>query len=234
MSNQKAIFIVGNDTLVDEYSSLCSTKGYKRVTKPTKTIFLALELTNISHETKQKNLRQLDKILPKNVPIISSSVTATVTEQNAWLKHPERLIGIGAFPTLLGGSLIEFATSGSTGSVTREAAEQFAASLGKSVAFVQDSIGLVMPRILCMLVNEACFAMMERVAEGPDIDMAMKLGTNYPSGPVEWAERIGAKHVHAVVSALHRHFGEERYRCASLLRKAALGNRLSLRESPYT
>ena len=231
MSNQKTLFIVGDDSLVDEYSSLCSTKGYKRVTKPTKTILFAFELTNISRETKQKSLCQLDKILPKSIPIISSSVTITVGEQSTWLKHPERLIGIGAFPTLLQNSLLEFAPSHLTGEATKSAAKDFATTLGKEYAFVQDSVGLVLPRILCMLVNEACFAMMERVAEGADIDTAMKLGTNYPSGPVEWAERIGARHVHAVVSALHRHFDEDRYRCAPLLQKAALQNSFSWRRA---
>lgn len=227
MSNQKAIFIVGDDSLVDEYSSMCSTKGYKRVRKPTKTILLALELTNISCDAKQKNLRRLDKILPKKVPILSSSVTVTVTEQTTWLQHPERIIGIGAFPTLLEGSLIEFAASSQTSSITRQNAEEFASALGKSAVYVHDSIGLVMPRILCTLVNEACFAITERVASGSDIDTAMKLGTHYPRGPIEWAEKIGAKHVQAVVAALYAHFGEDRYRSAPLLRKAALHNSFS-------
>ena len=54
---------------------------------------------------------------------------------------------------------------------------------------VQDRTGMVMPRILCMLINEAAFALMENIASPSDIDTAMKLGTNYPFGPVEWADR---------------------------------------------
>jgi 3-hydroxybutyryl-CoA dehydrogenase len=86
---------------------------------------------------------------------------------------------------------------------------------------VQDSVGLVMPRILCALANEACFAIMEGVAEANDIDTAMKLGTNYPSGPVVWAGRIGWSQVLAVLKGLHGYFGEDRYRPAPLLQRMA-------------
>ncbi len=240
---QKRIWILGDSPLVEEYAALCVEKGFdtkirintdgfpKRLPKGAKqyddsetTTDVVLELTNISSDTKRKNLVQLDQTIPSHVPLLSSSVTVTVTEQATWVKNASRLIGIGAFPTLLQGSLIEFAPSHLTDISTRTAAEELTLLLGKSAAFVEDSVGLVMPRILSMLVNEACFAMMEDVAEAKDIDTAMKLGTNYPHGPVEWAERVGAKHVHAVVSALYKHFGEDRYRCAPLLHKAALRN----------
>jgi 3-hydroxybutyryl-CoA dehydrogenase len=80
---------------------------------------------------------------------------------------------------------------------------------------------MVMPRILCMLINEAYFAMMEGVADDAAIDTAMKLGTNYPRGPVEWARKIGLVHVVAVLHALQGYFGEDRYRCAPLLTREA-------------
>jgi 3-hydroxybutyryl-CoA dehydrogenase len=73
-----------------------------------------------------------------------------------------------------------------------------------------------------MIMNEACYAMMEHVAEGKDIDTAMRLGTNYPKGPVEWAGRIGWPQILAVLESLHDFLGEDRYRAAPLLRRLAL------------
>ena len=140
------------------------------------------------------------------------------------MKYPSRVIGIGAFPTLLGSGTIELVRSPTTGNPTRMAAEQLIAELGITPASVEDSIGLVMPRILCTLVNEASFALMEGLAEPDDIDTAMRLGTNYPYGPIEWADRVGAKHVFAVMKALHRFFEEDRYRSAPLLQMAAMRN----------
>jgi 3-hydroxybutyryl-CoA dehydrogenase len=233
------VFLLGESPLVEEYSELCLVKGYsvsvrfnpgvnaqlpkkvKKATAPAKSTILALELTNTSAEAKKKNLVLLDGTLDRNVPIISSSITATVAEQSSWIKSSQRLVGIGALPSLLDGALIELAASNDTSEQTVATAKEFVATLGKEASIVRDSIGMVMPRILCMLVNESYFAMMEGVATGNDIDTAMKLGTNYPSGPVEWGEQIGIRHVHAVLSSLYKHFGEDRYRAAPLLQQAA-------------
>ncbi len=46
-----------------------------------------------------------------------------------------------------------------------------------------------------MIVNEAFFAFGEKISTIEEIDMAMKLGTNYPNGPFEWAEKIGIENI---------------------------------------
>lgn len=232
-----SICILGESTLVAEYASLALSKGYavsartntgnstrlpkgvKRIVRPMKTVAIALELTNTSSDLKKENIIELDKALPSRTPILSSSVTVTLAEQSGWVNHPQRLIGIGALPSLLHGQLVELVSPLAGGESALNHAMEFIRNLGKESPVVKDSVGLVMPRILCSLANEAHFAMMEGIASGQDIDTAMKLGTNYPFGPIEWTSRIGIDQVHAVVSALHRSFGEERYRPAPLLQE---------------
>jgi 3-hydroxybutyryl-CoA dehydrogenase len=89
------------------------------------------------------------------------------------------------------------------------------------VEWVGDAPGLVLGRIVCQLVNEAWFTLGAGIASAADIDTAMRLGFNYPRGPFEWCEEIGARRVLAVLDALHRELGEERYRAAPALRRAA-------------
>jgi 3-hydroxybutyryl-CoA dehydrogenase len=72
-----------------------------------------------------------------------------------------------------------------------------------------------------MLVNEAAFAVAERVAEPDTIDLAMKLGTNYPRGPLEWGEGLGWSRVLGVLDHLRAETGEERYRAAAIVRRWA-------------
>jgi 3-hydroxybutyryl-CoA dehydrogenase len=245
MNAPKHIALLGETALVNEYASLCLNRNMEvharfnpdedRATGRTRQSFrradIALELTNISPDRKRKNLIALDKSLKVTVPLLSSSVTVSVAEQATWIAHPERLIGIAALPGLLDGRLMELALSATTAQPAAAGASGFARALGKETEIVQDVVGLVMPRILCMLVNEACFAMMEGVAGRRDIDTAMTLGVNYPFGPVAWAERIGVRQVHAVIAALHRNFGEDRYRVAPLLQSAALqGSFLQIRD----
>ena len=53
------------------------------------------------------------------------------------------------------------------------------------------------------------------------IDTAMRLGTNYPSGPLEWGERIGLDHVVHSLDALHSAVPDGRYRTVPLVRALA-------------
>lgn len=63
---------------------------------------------------------------------------------------------------------------------------KFVASLcSQLIAIVEDRIGMVIPRILCQLINETFFAVREGVATPEDTDIAMKLGTDHPDGPFE-------------------------------------------------
>lgn len=67
---------------------------------------------------------------------------------------------------------------------------------------VADQPGMITPRVIAMIINEACMAVQENVSTKGEIDIAMKLGTNYPLGPFEWAERIGAVNIHSLLQRL--------------------------------
>jgi 3-hydroxybutyryl-CoA dehydrogenase len=75
-------------------------------------------------------------------------------------------------------------------------------------------------RIVCQLVNEACFALGEGVGSAQDIDAGMTLGLNHPRGPLEWGDRLGPDRVLAVLRDL-RETGGDAYRPAPLLVRAA-------------
>ncbi len=94
--------------------------------------------------------------------------------------------------------------------------------LGTEFLVVDDRVGLVTPRIVCMIINEAYYTVQERTATREDIDMAMKLGTNYPYGPFEWCQRIGVKHVYELLEAVYEDTHDERYKICSLLKKEYL------------
>jgi 3-hydroxybutyryl-CoA dehydrogenase len=81
----------------------------------------------------------------------------------------------------------------------------------------------ILSRIVCQLVNEACFALGRGVGSADDIDTAMRLGFNWPRGPIEWGNAIGPARVAAVLDELRFELGEERYRVAPLLRSVAEG-----------
>ncbi|MEA2246290.1 MAG: 3-hydroxybutyryl-CoA dehydrogenase [Solirubrobacteraceae bacterium] len=126
--------------------------------------------------------------------------------------------GFHALPPLDGGTLVELTRSATTTALAAQRTETFFASLGRHVAWVGDAPGLVLGRVVCQLINEACFAVGEGVGTPDDVDDGMVLGLNHPRGPFDWLEEIGVHHVVAVLDALHVELGEERYRVAPFLR----------------
>lgn len=96
--------------------------------------------------------------------------------------------------------------------------------LGWEYEQVQDAVGMVTPRVVCMIINEAYMAVETNTASREDIDVAMKLGTNYPMGPFEWSKKIGIRQVYEVLTAVHTATGNERYAISELLKKEATNN----------
>jgi len=97
--------------------------------------------------------------------------------------------------------------------------------LGLKYALVGDRVGLVTPRIIAMIINEAYFTVQEGTASREDIDLGMKLGTNYPMGPFEWAKAWGVQNIYELLDALFLDTREERYKVCPLLKKEFLSLR---------
>jgi 3-hydroxybutyryl-CoA dehydrogenase len=95
-------------------------------------------------------------------------------------------------------------------------------SAGIAVSVIDDFPGLLVMRTVGMLANEAAAAVQAGAASAAAVDTAMRLGVNYPLGPLAWAEAIGLERVQAVLDHLQRSYREERYRTSWLLRRKAL------------
>jgi 3-hydroxybutyryl-CoA dehydrogenase len=73
-----------------------------------------------------------------------------------------------------------------------------------------------------MIINEAFLTLQEGTAQREDIDLAMKLGTNYPGGPFEWAEKWGLDEVARLLHRLQQSTGDPRYKRSQLLTEEAM------------
>jgi 3-hydroxybutyryl-CoA dehydrogenase len=97
--------------------------------------------------------------------------------------------------------------------------------LNTAYLLVDDRVGMVTPRVISMIINDAYYTVQEGTASREDIDLAMKLGTNYPYGPFEWCERIGVKEIYEVLDAVYADTKDERYKICPLLKKEYLMKR---------
>jgi 3-hydroxybutyryl-CoA dehydrogenase len=162
----------------------------------------------------------LDRLLSPTIPIICQIADSTLHEISAQLRHPERLVGFDGLFTAKGDIATLVSGPGTDEQIRKQVAQIFR-DLGKHPVWITDSPGLVLPRIVSMLINEAAFAVLEGVAEPEMIDKAMQLGVNYPFGPVAWGRSIGFRKIVLVLDHLRSEYGEERYRASILLRRWA-------------
>jgi len=104
---------------------------------------------------------------------------------------PANFIRLNAWNGFLERDIVEVAAHHNMQSAVSEILRK----LGWNFIFVPDEPGMITARIVCMIINEAYFALEDNVSTKNEIDIAMKLGTNYPYGPFEWSEKIGLKKV---------------------------------------
>lgn len=119
--------------------------------------------------------------LERDKPVFINEVISTLTEMDA----PANVIRINGWPGFIKRGVWEV-----SGNIT-EQAKAAAAILGKELVVVKDTPGLIAATIVCMVINEAYYALQEGLSSREEIDIAMKAATNYPYGPFEWGEMIG-------------------------------------------
>jgi 3-hydroxybutyryl-CoA dehydrogenase len=139
------------------------------------------------------HLPLLESLLPKTV--IINSVIDTLAETN------ESFVRINAWPTFLQSATVEACALQQE---RKNAAESIFFLFNKNIEWLADEAGFVTPRVISMIINEAFIALHEGVSTKEDIDIAMKLGTNYPYGPFEWTEKIGIDNIKNLLQKLSR------------------------------
>jgi 3-hydroxybutyryl-CoA dehydrogenase len=155
-----------------------------------------------------ERINQLKKLQPALT--IVNSVMAPLIDL------PENFIRINGWPGFLKRTVVEASCSDDL----KNQAEKVFSFFNKTVEWVPDVAGFITARVISMIINEAYFTLDEKVSSKKEIDIAMKLGTNYPYGPFEWSERIGLRKVYELLATLSK--SNSRYKPAPLLKKEAL------------
>jgi 3-hydroxybutyryl-CoA dehydrogenase len=163
---------------------------------------------DLQFEKNDTRITLLKKLSAK--PVFINSVIHTLNETGS------SFIRLNGWPTFLKRNLLE---AGCESEALKKAAGKIISALNKKIAWVPDIAGFVSARVVSMIVNEAYFALEENISTKNEIDIAMKLGTNYPYGPFEWSEKTGLKNIYGLLTALSK--TNARYKPALLLEKEA-------------
>ena len=165
--------------------------------------FIDLEFVNDHHR-----IALLNQLLPNLV--IINSVTDTLQELNV------PFVRVNGWSGFLSSYLVEAACSSDE---EKSKAEEVFSVFNKKMEWLPDEADFITARVISMIINEAFIALAEGVSSQKEINTAMKLGTAYPYGPFEWAEKIGVQNIVTLLQKLSA--SQSRYAPAELLLQEA-------------
>ncbi|MGD8565413.1 MAG: 3-hydroxyacyl-CoA dehydrogenase family protein [Candidatus Bathyarchaeota archaeon] len=180
---------------------------------------LVIEAVPENPAIKTAVLKEADKYANEDALITSNTSSISITELASHTNRPERFCGMHFFnpPQLM--RLVEIIRGAKTLDETINTVVAVSQKMGKETVVVKkDSAGFIVNRILVPALNEAFKLVWEGVATPEDIDKAIKLGLNWPMGPITLVDYLGIDTTLAIAEVLQNELGPS-YGPSPLLRQ---------------
>ena len=154
---------------------------------------------------------RVEQQLADEAVLATNTSALSVTQIAGGLERPGRLVGMHFFNPAPVLPLVEIVRSELSDDDAFDTAFAFGERIGKEPIACRDTPGFVVNRILIPVLNDAVRVLDEGAASAEDIDKGMRLGTNWPIGPLALIDLIGIDvHVH-VCEVLWEAFREPRF-----------------------
>ena len=180
---------------------------------------LIIEAATEREEIKRTIFAEAGKVLGPDAILASNTSSIPITRLAQASSDPARFVGVHFFNPVPVMGLVELIRGLATSDATVAAVEAYAGRLGKAVVHANDAPGFIVNRILMPMLNEACFAVGEGVANIRDTDTAITLGLNHPMGPFTLADFVGLDTCLEICRVLLAGTGDPKFRAAPLLVK---------------
>jgi 3-hydroxybutyryl-CoA dehydrogenase len=164
---------------------------------------LIVEAAPENAELKKSIFKEVDTFAPPHAIITSNTSSISITELGSTTKRPEKICGMHFFnpPQLM--KLVEVVKGAKTSNETIQKVLDVSHKMGKETVLVKkDCPGFIVNRILIPALNEAAALYWEGIADRDDIDKAIKLGLNWPMGPLMLTDYIGSDTILATADVL--------------------------------
>jgi 3-hydroxyacyl-CoA dehydrogenase len=171
---------------------------------------LIVEAVTENRAVKEPLLSQIGKIAKPSAYIVSNTSSIPISELAPAVIQPERFAGMHFFNPPQTMTLVEVIQGAKTSDRTIEAITEFAKTMGKEpVTVKKDTAGFIVNRILILALNEAVSLAEAGVATPEDIDKAIKLGLNWPMGPLALLDYIGEDTALSICDVLKKELGSK-------------------------
>ena len=174
---------------------------------------------------KQSVMQEAEAHARDGVIFTSNTSTISPTELGSYTNRPEKFAVMHFFNPVHIMKLVEIVRGLETSDETVEVVREVAEKMGKETVEVNEFPGFVTSRISALVGNEAFHMLQEGVASAEDIDKAIKLGLNFPMGPLELGDLVGLDARLNNLRYLHEKLGDK-FRPAPLLEQYVQAGRL--------
>ncbi len=184
---------------------------------PLKEANILIEAVPEDYAIKERLFKELSDLLTPSVILASNTSSLSITQLAKFTPYPEKFIGLHFMNPAELMPLVEIIPGGQTHQSTLETTKLFSESLGKTAVISKDTPGFIVNRLLIPMINEAIDALHLGIATAVDIDKAMKLGANFPQGPLALADMIGLDTCLAILKIMEKECGDPKYTPSPLL-----------------
>lgn len=176
---------------------------------------------------KKDLFRKLASMATRGQVLASNTSSISITEIAASVgAAADRVIGMHFFNPVPVMKLVEVIKGLQTSEATTAVVMDLAKAMGKTPIPANDRAGFISNRVLMPMINEAFYAWMEGVAQPEHLDEIMKLGCNFPMGPLRLADFIGLDTCVHIMNVLADGLNNDRYRACPLLKQLVVAGRL--------
>lgn len=180
---------------------------------------LIIEAATEREAVKQAIFEDLLPHLKPNTILTSNTSSISITRLASRTDRPEKFMGFHFMNPVPIMQLVELIRGIATDEATYLAMVGVVEKLGKTSATSEDFPAFIVNRILIPMINEAVYTLYEGVGSVKSIDQSMKLGANWPMGPLELGDFIGLDTCLAIMNVLHDGLADTKYRPCPLLVK---------------
>ena len=180
---------------------------------------LVIESATERETVKQAIFEDLVPHLKPDTILTSNTSSISITRLASRTDRPEKFMGFHFMNPVPIMQLVELIRGIATDEATYKTLHGVVERLGKTAASAEDFPAFIVNRILMPMINEAVYTLYEGVGNVKSIDESMKLGANWPMGPLELADFIGLDTCLAIMNVLHDGLADTKYRPCPLLTK---------------